>query len=86
MGRENEQHTQFLNQEQIDALQPILKETLDLVSSLKSAHRTLIQQTKSTYDIDEEDMDKIKEEMAQVGRVASQAMELSGQLVEKFKD
>jgi len=31
-------------------------------------------------------MDKIKEEMAQVGRVASQVMELSGQLVEKFKD
>lgn len=31
-------------------------------------------------------MDKIKDEMAQVGRVASQAMELSGQLVEKFKD
>ena len=31
-------------------------------------------------------MDKIKEEMAMVGRVASQVMELSGQLVEKFKD
>lgn len=31
-------------------------------------------------------MEKIKDEMAQVGRVAMQAMELSGQLVEKFKD
>ena len=57
---------------------PILKDTLDLVSSLKAAHRTLIQQTKATYDIDEEDMEKIKEEMAEVGRVASQAMELAG--------
>ena len=57
-----------------------------MVTSLKNAHRTLIQQTKATYDIDEEDLEKIKDEMAQVGRVASQVMELTGQLVEKFKD
>ena len=31
-------------------------------------------------------MENIKAEMAQVGRVATQAMELSGQLIEKFKD
>lgn len=46
----------------------------------------MIQQTKTNYDIDEEDMENIKDEMAKVGRVASQIMELSGQLVEKFKD
>ena len=46
----------------------------------------MIQQTKATYEIDEEDIEKIKDEMAGVGRVASQAMELAGQLVEKFKD
>ena len=36
--------------------------------------------------MDEEDLEKIKDEMAQIGRVASQVMELTGQLVEKFKD
>jgi len=76
----------ILNDEQIAALGPILKDTLDLVAALKAAHRQVIQKTKSTYDIDEEDLEKIKEEMAEVGRVASQAMELSGQLVEKFGD
>ena len=86
LGSTNEQNTQFLTQEQINALGPILKDTLELVSSLKAAHKTLIQQTKATYEIDEEDIEKIKDEMAGVGRVASQAMELAGQLVEKFKD
>ena len=63
-----------------------MKKTLELVGSLKAAHKTIIAQTKKTYEIDEEDLDNIKAEMAQVGRVASQTMELSGQLVEKFKD
>jgi len=46
----------------------------------------VISSSKATFDIDEEDMEKIKEEMSKVGRVASQVMELTGQLVEKFKD
>jgi len=57
-----------------------------LVASLKSAHMQVISSSKATFDIDEEDMEKIKEEMSKVGRVASQVMELTGQLVEKFKD
>jgi len=71
MGSANEQTTQFLTQEQINALGPILKSTLELVSSLKAAHKTVIQQTKAALDLDEEDMENIKAEMAQVGRVAS---------------
>ena len=46
----------------------------------------MIQATKGSLDLDEEDLENIKYEMAKVGRVASQIMELSGQLVEKFKD
>ena len=42
MGSANEQTTQFLTQEQINALGPILKSTLALVFSLKSAHKTVI--------------------------------------------
>ena len=86
LGRENETCRQFLTVEHINALSPLIKKTLDLVTSLKNAHKQIIQQTKANFDIDEEDIEKIKEEMAQVGRVASQVMELTGQLVEKFKD
>jgi hypothetical protein len=53
---------------------------------MKQAHKVLIETTKSTYDIDEEDMDKIKEELAKLGKVGTQSMELTGQLVEIFKD
>ena len=86
LGHCNSDLGSILNDEQIAVLGPILKDTLDLVAALKAAHRQVIQKTKATYDIDEEDVEKIKEEMAEVGRVASQAMELSGQLVEKFGD
>ena len=64
LGRVNEHNTQFLSQEQINSLGPILQSTLELVQSLKAAHKTLIQQTKATYEIDEEDMENIKAEMA----------------------
>ena len=84
LGHSNSDVSALLSDEQIAACGPILKDTLELVGSLKAAHRTLIQQTKSTYEIDEEDMDKIKDEMAEVGRAAEQAMELAGQLTEKF--
>lgn len=86
LGRCNVQNTQFLDQAHITALGPIIRQTLELVASLKSAHMQVISSSKATFDIDEEDMDKIKEEMSKVGRVASQVMELTGQLVEKFKD
>ena len=78
LGRCNEQHTQFLTEEQINAFEPILKGTLDMITEFKAAHRTMIQATKATYDIDEEDMERLKDELAAVGRVATQAMELSG--------
>ena len=86
LGRCNDNQRQFLTQDQINALGPLIKQTLDVVSGLKAAHKTFLQQTKANYEIDEEDVDKIKDEMAEIGKVASQVMELSGQLVEKFND
>ena len=86
LGHTNEQNLEFLTQDHINALGPLIQQTLQLVAALKSAHMQVISSNKATYDIDEEDKEKIKEEMAQVGRVASQVMELTGQLVEKFKD
>ena len=48
-----------------------MKQTLDIVTGLKAAHTTFLQNQKANYDIDEEDVDKIKDEVAHVGRVAS---------------
>ena len=86
LGRCNDTNREFLTQDHINALGPLIKQTLDIVTGLKSAHKTFLQQSKANYDIDEEDVDKIKDEMAQIGRVASQVKELTGQLVEKFND
>lgn len=43
VGRSAEQPDQIMTDEQINALQPILKQTLELVASLKAAHMTVIQ-------------------------------------------
>ena len=46
----------------------------------------ILQASKANLEIDEEDMETIKEEFAKIGRLGSQTMELTGQLVEIFKD
>ena len=86
LGRYNSNDRQFLSADQINALGPFIKGSLELVQEMKNAHQTLLSQTKGQLDLDEEDMEKIKEELAKLGKLATQTMELSGQLVEIFKD
>ena len=86
IGRVNETNTQFLTQEQINSFQPLLKATLDLVTEQKEAFKTILTVQQASREMDEEDVEKFKEQIAKIGRAASQCMELTGQLVEKFKD
>lgn len=60
--------------------------TCDLVASVKSATQIVLSQTKKNYDMDEMDLERIKEDLAKMTSVTSQVMELTGQLVEIFKD
>lgn len=45
-----------------------------------------MEKKKKNHEIDEEDMERIKKDLAKVGKVACQVMELTGQLVDIFKD
>lgn len=46
----------------------------------------MLSQTKKNYELDEEDVERIKEDLAKMTSVTTQVMELTGQLVEIFKD
>ena len=86
VGRTNQQNREFLNQEQINSLGPIMTGTLELVTELKSAHQQVLSMSKATYDLDDEDLARCQEEIDNICRAATQVMEVSGQLCEKFGD
>jgi hypothetical protein len=71
LNRTNDQVRNFLTADQISSLGPYIKSTLDLVKELKNAHNVILQATKGKQDIDEEDMEKIKDEFAKIGRLGS---------------
>ena len=56
------------------------------MASVKSATKIVLSQKKKNFDLDEEDMEQIKEDLAKMTSVTTQVMELTGQLVEIFKD
>jgi len=57
-----------------------------LVTALRQATKKVIETKKRNHDIDDEDMEKFKKDLARVSNVAEQVMELTGQLVEIFKN
>ena len=78
LNKNNTQRRDFLTQAQIESLGPIIKGTCDLVTSLKAAHKIVIGQQKKNFEIDEEDIDRIKEDMARMTSVTTQVMEPTG--------
>lgn len=86
LSRYNSTDRQFLTADQINKLGPFIKGSLELVQEMKGAHQEVLSKTKAQLDLDEEDMEKIKEDLAKIGKLANQTMELTGQLVEIFKD
>lgn len=48
------------------------------MASVKSATQIVLSQTKKNYDMDEEDIERIKEDMAKMTSVTYQVMELTG--------
>ena len=86
LNESNETQRNFLSDEQIVSLGPIIKRTLDIVTALRQATKKVIENKKRHHEIDEEDIEKVKEDLAKVSKVASEVMELTGQLVEIFKN
>lgn len=56
------------------------------MTALRQATLKVIQKQKINQEIDEEDIERMKADLAKVSGVASQVMELTGQLVEIFKN
>jgi hypothetical protein len=86
LNRNNESNREFLTDEQIQSLGPILKRTLDLVTALRAASIRVMQKQKQNQEIDEEDIEKMRTDLAKISKIATQVMELTGQLVEIFKN
>lgn len=78
LNKHNPTQRQFITQEQVASLGPIIKRTLDLVTALRGATKKVIESKKRNHEIDEEDLERVKEDLAKVSRVACQIMELTG--------
>jgi hypothetical protein len=86
LNETNEVQRDFLSDQQIQEMGPVIKRTLDLVTALRMATKKVIENKKKNHEIDEEDIEKVKQDLAKVSDVACQVMELTGQLVEIFKN
>ena len=86
LNENNDTHREFLSDAQISSLGPLIKRTLDLVTALRQASKKVIQTKQQNREIDAEDEEKLKKDLAKVSDVACQVMELTGQLVEVFKN
>ena len=53
---------------------------------MRGATRKVIEKKKAQHEFDEEDMERVKQDLAKVSKVACEVMELTGQLVEIFKN
>ena len=71
LNKHNATHRSFLTQTQIESLGPLIKATCDLVSSVKSATQIVLSQTKKNYDMDEMDLERIKDDLAKMTSVTS---------------
>lgn len=74
----NVQNREFLSQAQICSLGPVIKGSLDLVSEIRASLLKEQKKSKAAFDLDEEDLEDMKEELAKNSKLASQVMELTG--------
>ncbi|MFM7858062.1 MAG: hypothetical protein ACKO96_40635, partial [Flammeovirgaceae bacterium] len=63
---------------------PLLGKILGLVRVAKDAATKQINGVKKNFDLDEEDFEKVKEELAKQCESSTYVMEISGQLVLNF--
>lgn len=74
----------YLNEQHFAVMGPLLGKVLSIVKEAKAATMKSIQGGKKNFDLDEEDLERVKEELAKVCGAATYVMEISGQLVVGF--
>jgi hypothetical protein len=85
LNKVNVANRQFFTQAQMSELGPLISRCLLLVTELRTTHQQELVKSKKAYDMDEEDIERIKEEIAGVGKLSEQVMELCGQLCFIYK-
>ena len=86
MNETNKEHKMYMDESHFATLGPILKSVLDLVKEAKEETLKSINSKKAGHELDEEDMENIKEELAKVCAASTYVMEISGQSVLNFKE
>lgn len=78
MNEENKNHKNYLNDAQFNVLGPLCAKVLNLVREIRTTTMKSLTGGKRNFDIDEEDLDKVKDELAKICRASTYVMEISG--------
>jgi hypothetical protein len=70
LNKVNHANRAFFTQEQVVQLGPLIDGCLKLVTELRAAHQSELVKSKKGYELDEEDKERIEEEIAGVGKLS----------------
>ena len=83
MNEQQPQQPTYLDADSMRGLGELLGKVLTLVSAAKKESGSLVNQ--KNIEIDEEDLEALKEQMTKLSKPATYTMEISGQLCQGFK-
>lgn len=78
LNEDNKKHKNYLSEAQFAVIGPLFGKVLNLVKETKAASSKVLSGGKKNFLLDEEDLEKIKEELGKVSRSATYVMEVSG--------
>ena len=84
LNEENKKSKNYLNESHFNALGPLLNKVLNIVREVKAQTQKSLTGGKKNFDMDEEDLERVKEEIAKICQASTYVMEISGQLVLNF--
>lgn len=78
LNENNTEHKNYMDATSFTTLGPLLRQTLELVKETKNTTVQSLNSKKSGIELDEEDVENIKEELAKICNAATYVMEISG--------
>jgi hypothetical protein len=86
LNEDNKVSKNYMSEGHFNALGPLLSKGLTIIKEAKAQTLKTISSGKKNFDIDEEDLERVKEELARICIASTYVMEISGQLVLNFKE
>lgn len=86
LNEDNKVSKNYMSEGHFNLLGPLLSKGLAIIKEAKAQTLKTISSGKKNFDIDEEDLERVKEELARICIASTYVMEISGQLVLNFKD